>query len=575
MIGWPVVGHPARKLAQRTSYHPGITVKIAWLIAALAGLLALAALGALLWRRFYRDDPQNTARRVFKNSSVTFAMRLAVKALDMVIFFILVGSFDVASFGDYLFAILLVGQYLVIFTEFGLGVLLTREAARAPAAAGRLFGVTLTLRLLLIVAGALPVALLVVGIYALLGQPLSPSGQGAIFIFLLTLIPGAYSGAVTALYNANERMEVPALMELVTATLNFLARLAVILLGFGILGLAWAAVAVSTTTALIFYLLQRRSFAAPALIWDRTTMGRIVPLALPLMLNNLLSAVFFRFDVFIIRAFGGQTGERLVGQYNTPYTILNIAMIIPPAVTFAVFPLLARRADGERASLAVAQNRTLKILLLLAFPLAMGISVLAHDLIQLFTRAQFADYQPSITVLAILAWFLPLSFVNGLLQYVLIAINRQAAITRAFVIGAVFNIATNLVAMAIATRVFNAPTWGLYAAAAITILSELVLYLVFLPLLHAEGLAPPLLAMLWRPALAALAMGAAMLALGTIVPDWSGGPLPGWPGSLAAALGAPLVYGAALWALGGIGAEERALVRRIIGRAPTAGEGKA
>lgn len=551
-----------------------MTVKIVWLIAALAGLLALAGLSALLWRRFYRDDPQNAARRVFKNSSVTFAMRLAVKALDMVIFFILVGSFDVAAFGDYLFAILLVGQYLVIFTEFGLGVLLTREAARAPASAGRLFGVTLTLRLLLIVAGALPVALLVVGAYALLGQPISPSGQGAIFIFLLTLIPGAYSSAVTALYNANERMEVPALMELVTATLNFLARLAVILLGFGILGLAWAAVAVSTTTALIFYLLQRRSFAAPALVWDLTTMGRIVPLALPLMLNNLLSAVFFRFDVFIIRAFGGQAGERLVGQYNTPYTILNIAMIIPPAVTFAVFPLLARRADGERAGLAAAQNRTLQILLLLAFPLAMGISVLARDLIQLFTRAQFADYQPSIAVLAMLAWFLPLSFVNGLLQYVLIAVNRQAAITRAFVIGAAFNLAANLVAMTIVTRVFNAPSWGLYAAAAITILSELVLYLVFLPLLRAERLAPPLLPMLWRPAAAALAMGTAMLALRAIVPDWPGSPLPGWPGSLAATLGAPLAYGAVLWALGGIGAEELALVRRIIGRPPTAGEGK-
>jgi hypothetical protein len=64
--------------------------------------------------------------------------------------------------------------------------------------------------------------------------------------------------------------------------------------------------------------------------------------------------------------------------------------------------------------------------------------------------------------------------------------------------------------------------------------------------------------MSWRPALACLAMGAAMLALKLAIP--------GWPGALAAALAAPLVYGAALWGVGGVGAEERALALRILGR---------
>lgn len=541
-------------------------MSLLWLITGLLGLLALTGAGLWAWRRFYREAPENTARRVFKNSAVTFAMRMVVKALDMVIFFILVGSFDVATFGDYLFAILLVGQYLTIFTEFGLGVLLTREVARDPASARRLFGLTLTLRLVLIGLVALPVTLLVVGAYALLGQPISVVGQQTIFILLLTLIPSAFSGAVTALYNAGERMEVPALMEVVTATLNFLARLGVMILGLGILGLAWAAVAVTTVTALIFAALQRHDFFPPRIEWDAASTRWLALTALPLMLNNLLSAVFFRFDVFIVRAFGGPAAERLVGQYNTPYTLLNIAMIIPPAVTFAVFPLLSRRAGGDRAGLAAAQNRTLQVLLLLAFPLAMGLSVLSHDLIQLFTRRQFPDYQPSIAVLAILAWFLPLSFVNGLIQYVLIAVNRQAAITRAFVIGAAFNLLANLAAMPIAAYAFGQPVWGLYAAAIITILSEVVLYLVFLPLLRSEALAPPLLALAWRPLVAALAMGAAMASVIALLPEHPGAIVPGWPGSLGAALLAPLAYGVALWTVGGIGATERDLARRIFSR---------
>lgn len=533
-------------------------MRLIWLSAALLGVLLVAGVAALLWRRFYRDDPGNAARRVFKNSAVTFTVRLGVKALDMVVLFVLAGTLAAETLADYDLATLLVGQYLVIFIEFGLGVLLTREVARDPGAAQRLFATTLALRLLLIVVGAIPVALLLVGGYALIGQALSATGQSVIAILMLTLLPGAYSGAVTALYNASERMEVPALMELVTAALNFLARFVVIVFFPNLIWLALASAGVSAITALCFFYLQRRHFFAPSLSFDAAAMWALVPLALPLMLNNLLAAVFFRFDVFVVRAFGGPNADILVAQYTRPYQLLNLALIVPPAVTFAVFPLLSRRAGGERAALAGAQHRTLQLLLLLAFPLAMGLAVLAPELIWLFTRANFAQYQPSIVVLAILAWFLPLSFANGLLQYALIAVNQQRAITRAFVLGAVFNLVANLVAIPFASYALGQPTLGLYAAAVITIFSELVLYLVFLPLLRREGLAPPLLALAWRPAAAALAMGLAMLALKLALPAWSG--------ALLAGLLAPPVYAGVLWVVGGIGAEERALALRILGR---------
>lgn len=534
------------------------SIPSSWLILLLCGVLALAILSALLWRRIYRDDPANAVRRIFKNSVVTFGLRLLVRGLDMVVFFLLAGTMNVARFGDYTFAALLVSQYLAIFTEFGLGVLLTREAARDPGAAKRLFGVTLTLRLLLIVAAALPIAILILTLFALIGQPLSGEGAAVVMILMLTLLPGAYSGAVTALYMASERMEVPALLELITAILSFLARIAVIVLAPTILGLAWSAVAVSSITAGIFFWLQRRDFFPPTVVWDSATKRAIVPQALPLMLNNLLSAVFFRFDVFLVRAFTGSAAEGLVGQYNLIYTILGIAMIVPPAVTFAVFPMLSRRAGGERTAFANAQSRTLQLLLTLAFPLAMGISILAHDLVRLFTRSQFGDYQQAVVALAILAWFLPLSFANGLLQYALIALDRQQAITRAFLLGAAFNLVANLAAMPITVHLLGQPTWALYAAAGITILSELLLYLIFRPLLRSEGLAPRLIALSWRPALAAMAMGIVMLSCQLLFSNW--------PGSLLAALVAPIIYGGTLWLLGGIGPSERELLRRIVGR---------
>src|SRR5690606_41318030 len=66
-------------------------------------------------------------------------------------------------------------------------------------------------------------------------------------------------------------------------------------------------------------------------------------------------------------------------------------------------------------------------------------------------------------------------------QYVLIAVNRQAAITRAFLLGAAFNLGANLLLIPLLATYLGRPEWGLYAAAAVTILSELVLYAVFRP----------------------------------------------------------------------------------------------
>lgn len=517
---------------------------------AVAVLVVLLLPAALLWRRFYRDDPANTARRVFKNSAVPLALRLLVRALDLAFLVMLQRNLRAFSIGPYDFATLLVGQYLTTITEFGLGVLLTRDVARDPGAAKQLFGTTLLLRWLLVILGAAPVTWLLISGYGTLGrfglgEAISPTGQQVIWVMALTLLPGAYSGAVTALYNANERMEVPALVEVVTGVVGFAARLAALLIWRDVVMLAWASVLVTTLTALIYFVLQTRTFFVPTLSWDSGAMRSLLPQALPLMLNNLLNVVFFRFDTFILKAFGNGNGDLLVAQYNTAYKVLSIAMILPPVITFAVFPVLSRRAGDDRQGMLQAQNRTLQVLLWLGFPLAMGLSILARDLILLIAGDNAGDYLPAAQyALAILAWFLPLSFANGLLQYVLIAVHRQRAITRAFVIGAACNLLVNLATI---------PFFGMFAASINTILSEILLLLLFTPVLRNEGLQPPLIKLMWRPALATLIMGGIML-LATQI-HW-----------LLAMLVAAPVYAAALWLLGAFGTEERALVRRILGR---------
>jgi O-antigen/teichoic acid export membrane protein len=171
---------------------------------ATAALLPLLGLAVLFWRRFYREDESNAARRVLKNSAVPLVLRLMVRAFDLAVFIVLQQTLPGVNIGPYALAVLLVGQYLGTFTEFGLGVLLTREVARDPSAAKRLFGTTLLLRWILVLLGAAPFAAVLIALYSVLGalrlgEAITPVGQQAIWILMLTLIPCAYSSADTAL----------------------------------------------------------------------------------------------------------------------------------------------------------------------------------------------------------------------------------------------------------------------------------------------------------------------------------------------------------------------------------------
>src|SRR5581483_6883144 len=145
--------------------------------------------------------------------------------------------------------------------------------------------------------------------------------------------------------------------------------------------------------------------------------------------------------------------------------------------------------------------------------------------------------------LRVLIWFLPFSFVNGVTQYVLIAVDRQRFLTIAFLVATAFNLGANLLLI---------PRASYLGAALVTVLSEIVLLGPFWWAVT-RSLPPVSLGRLvWRPALAAAGMAAVVAPLAA----WS------WPLSIPVGAAA---YGALLAALGGLDTDDRALWRRLRG----------
>lgn len=486
----------------------------------------------------------NAVQRIARNSAVPLAAQLLNKAVDFGFALVVLRAIGPVGNSQYQFAVL-VWLYTKTFTDFGLAVLTTRDVTRDRALAGCYLGLTTLLRLGLWLAAVPLVGGFTFGYWRWFD--LSTASIVAIALLTLSIVPDSYSDAAGSICNAYERMEEPALLTVLKNGLKVAVGLGLLAAGWGIVGLAATALVTNLVTAGAFTLLLRRLGVRAVWSPPGPEARRMLVEAWPLLLNNLLAGLFFRVDLFVLQP---ARGDYETGVYAAAYTFLNMLLLIPQYTTLALFPHLARLAAARAESLAPTYTLALKLLLTLALPVCVATVFVAPDLMRLLGGAEYLP--DSGAALRLLIWFLPFSYVNGLLQYVLIAAGQQRRLTRAFALTFGFNLVANLLLT---------PRFGFVAAALITVASEVVLLVPFLWFLRrAVGPLPePSVAL--RPLAAAAVMG--------LVAWLIQARLAGWP-LLAPWVAVPIggvAYLLVLVATRGIGPAERRLALRLLGRA--------
>lgn len=487
----------------------------------------------------------NPIQRIARNSAAPIAAQLINKVVDLGFIYVALRLLGPVGNGEYAFAVN-IWLYAKTFTDFGLGILATRDVARDHTLANEYLGLTTILRQLLWLA-SLPVIASVTVAYREFSN-LATASVVAILLLTLSIVPDSYSDAANAIFNAYERMGIPAALTVVKNIVKVGLGLAFVAAGWGAVGLAVTALLTNLITAGFFVWLLRRLGVRAAWVLPGAQARQMLREAAPLFLNNLLAGLFFRVDVLVLQP---ARGAAEVGIYDAAYKFLGLVLIIPQYFTLALFPHLARLAANRDAAFAATYNLAIKLLLTLALPIAVATTFLAPSLMYLLGGAEFLP--DAGVALRILIWFLPLSYVNGIVQYVLIAAGQQRALFPAFLATAGFNVVANLL---------FTPHYGFRAASVITIGSEIVLLVPFLFLVQRRiGTLPPL-GIALRPLFAATVMG--LLAW---VCQWLlGGPTVAYAPWLAV-IGGGVAYIGTLIASGAIGLTERRLVLRLLGRA--------
>ncbi len=489
---------PAGEHVVRFRYTP-MSFKLGLFTSFVAWVSLFLVAAGWVWGRLYQEaDDTSPVRRVAKNSLTPMALSLLNKVIDFAFAMLRLRILAPEGEGRYAFAINYIG-YFEILTIFGLGTLLTREVAKDRGLANRYFNNTAALRIALWLA-TLPLIGGGVVLYRRFGG-LTLDTAVAILLFTVGLFLSDLADVVSAEFMAHEKMEYPAAIATVTTVLKVSLGTVVLLLGQGFVGLAAVSVLGNLFTLTVLFFLMRKHCFQPRLgtELDRRFQAEMLRTSFPLMINHLLATVFFRINILLLKPL---KGDAVVGYYGAALKYIDGLNVIPSLFTIAIFPLMSRYAATARETLYRAYVLSLRLLLMLAFPVAFGTPFIAQELILLLGGSQFLPH--SRIALQIVIFFFPLSCINQVTQYVLIALDQQRFLTKAFAIGVAFNLGANLLLI---------PRFGYQGAAVVTVLSELALLIPFYSCVRRNLGTLPWVSLAWRPAVAASGMAALLWVL--------------------------------------------------------------
>jgi len=421
---------------------------------------------------------------------------------------------------------------------WGLDQLLTREVAKAPQQASRFLSNFMAIRLLMAV-----ISLLLLGwVAAWLGY--APSTLRIILLLGLTIPFNNVSNILQAVYIAREEMGYLTLVSAASGLGRIAAGGLALELGWGLEGLVLGLVAVSAAVLGLNLVLVWWRFAHPLRSVDLRFCREQLAIAFPFVFISIFYILENRIDVVLLSRLGT---EREVGFYGAASTLIGALTLIPFAYRTSILPVMSRLYNRAPEDLNRLYGWSLRVLLLLGLPIAVGTTLLASPLVRLIFGVAFVPAGP---VLQVLVWSLALLFLNVVNSRVMVVANRQDAVARFLMLSLATNLLLNLVLI---------PRLGPVGVAVARVASTALFFglsYVFVRRLLAFAGRPELL----RPLLATAAMAAVVLVASP------------WPVVVRIGLGAA-VYFAALLALGGLQWSDWALVQQaFVGLSAPEGE---
>jgi len=373
------------------------------------------------------------AYSVAQNTTFLTVASVAQKIISFAYFTFVARMIGVGNTGAYFFAI----SFTTIFTvvaDFGMGPVLTREAAKYPEKSEAYLTTVFFTKF---VFGLAAYALVLLFVY-LLGY----SSELRLLVYLsgITMLFDNLQTAFFSIFRARKNLVYESVGMVAAQFLTLIIGTIALLNHAPLYWLIIAYTIPSFLNMLYAGFFVRRVYGIPRYwLFDSAIFKSFLLIALPFALAGIIGRLYSYSDSILMSKL---LSPEHLGWWSVPYKITFAFQFIPIALSASVYPVMSALSVADPGKIGALFEKSWRYLFIIVFPLALGLAVLAKPFI---ATLYGAHYSPSVAVLQILAFSLIfgyLSFINGAL---LNATNHQKTQTGILTAALVSNLILNVI----------------------------------------------------------------------------------------------------------------------------------
>lgn len=404
-------------------------------------------------------------RTIFKNMSWLLISQIIASVCGFIWTMVTARYLGVNEYGILGFAISLTG-ILSITVDLGIQTHVVRHVATDYDSAPKYLGNILPLKCLLTVGSFILTTIILI---------LLKSNELTITISLLFTIEMVIKSFINLLNGTFQAFEEGKYQGIGNSLLNLLLLLFILIAAFtdfGIYGITISYILANIIALIYLYHAFINNITKPKFEFDKTFCKKIIIASLPFTATIILYSIYYSIDVVMLNQL---VGDYATGIYNATYKLISVLTVFYSVYGAVVYPVMSKLFKNDKKLLITSFEKSLKYLMMVIIPLAFATMYYSTDIIFLIYGH---EYDAASSVLSILIWTVCLLFVNGVCNNLLNASYKEVTITKIYAIAAVFNVILNF---------FMIPDYSYIGAATATVLSDLLIMLIQLYVIHRLG----------------------------------------------------------------------------------------
>jgi len=316
------------------------------------------------------------------------------------------------------------GTFTTIFTllffggmvaNFGIQKVIIRNVARNPEEAGIYFWNSIAIMT--------SFSFLCWLVIVLLSYPLgySPSTKLLILLAGTTLLINGFGKPTDAILRAFERMEIPSLIDIILVLIGSGLGILLMLKGFKLFPLISLHVITTLTGALFLFYIVKKKFLKLSFKLYLPLCWSILRQSAPIAFIASLQLLSKRMDILMLST---MKGVDAVGFYGAALKITTFLWVPMQSLAQALQPYMASRLRLSIEALQSTYEKTVRLCILLSFPVVIVVFLLAKEMIFLLYGNEYVSGGTQLA-LKILIWAFFFDMISGPVNVVIINSEKQ------------------------------------------------------------------------------------------------------------------------------------------------------